>query len=115
MTKTDEDGLIMLIAEKRGWLGMHIALTIVKKVHLPFYEASVEKNEEIFHDDAYRAVWEDAEEATGHRFSVKERVDLLREMQSITHIAAEGRDFFYSRSLEDYWFEIAELIEEKYD
>ncbi|MBE3596678.1 MAG: hypothetical protein IMW86_06485 [Hydrogenibacillus sp.] len=89
-------------------------LTIAKTVQKPFYEANVAAEREHFYNEDYRDVWVDAEAETGHRFTIAERVALLKESQSVVHFHAGGTDYFFNKSLEDYWFEIAELIEDKY-
>lgn len=88
-----------------------VVLYINKVVHAPFYQADVAKAVETFHHEEYASVWNEAGEM-GLHVSISGRVDMLKQAESVTHIAANGVDYFYNDDFDAYWEELALLIEE---
>lgn len=88
-----------------------IVLHINKFVHAPFYQAEAAKSAEQFHHEEYASVWNEAGEM-GLQVSIPQRIEMLKEADSVTHIAWNGVDYFYNDDFDAYWEELAQLIEE---
>lgn len=88
-----------------------IILHINKRVNTPFYQADLSKAVENFHHEEYHAVWSDAQEM-GLDIDIHERVELLKQAESVTHIESGGIHYFFNNDFDAYWEELAQLIEE---
>lgn len=86
-------------------------LHIHKPIHAPFYQADVAKGIERFHYEEYASVWNEASEM-GLRVQPAQRVEMLKEADSVYHIEWNGIDYFYNNDFDAYWEETALLIEE---
>ncbi len=85
---------------------------IKKEIQTPFYVAEIEKKREKFLQEGYESVFDDAM-AMGLTLDVKDRVELLKEVESVTHLHVSGIDYFFNQDLDAYWEETAQLIEER--
>ncbi len=88
-----------------------IVLHINKNVHAPFYQANVANGEEQFLLEEYASVWNEAGEM-GLTLSLASRIEMLKQAESVIHIAWNGIDYFYNIDFDAYWEEMAEFIEE---
>lgn len=88
-----------------------IVLRIQKYVQAPFYQANVAESMEKFYHEEYASVWHEAQEM-GLNVDVAQRVEMLKEADSVTHISWNGTDYFYNNDFDAYWEEMAQLIEE---
>ncbi|MBT9252821.1 MAG: hypothetical protein BLITH_0665 [Brockia lithotrophica] len=91
-----------------------VSLLVKKRIRSPFYEAAPRLGLERFYEDAYRMLWVEAERELGRSFTPQERVDLMKELESVVHVEVDGVHYFFAPSLEDYWYEVSELIEERF-
>jgi len=91
-----------------------VSLIVKKRIRSPFYEAVPHLGLERFYEDAYRTLWVEAERELSRPFTPQERVDLMKELESVVHVEIDGVHYFFAPSLEEYWYEASELIEERF-
>lgn len=89
-----------------------IKVRIKKGLQTPFYMADVVRKREQFLRPGYESVFEDAS-VMGLNLDVKEKVELLKEVDSVFHLHVSGIDYFYNQDIDAYWEETAQLIEER--
>lgn len=89
-----------------------IKLRMKQEIQTPFYMAEIGKKREMFIRSGYESVFEDAI-SMGLNLDVKEKVEILKEVDSVFHLHVNGIDYFYNQDMDAYWEETSQLIEER--
>lgn len=63
--------------------------------------------------EEYRIVWEEAE-AFGMMFTMEDRMEILKNMNCVTHLEWDGTDYFYCKDPGVYWEELTLILDRKH-